>query len=62
MMYTLKKLFKQSIVDDKVCSINNRTETILKDTAIVAKSHADLLRRNGVTLQILTGAGADRHD
>lgn len=62
MMETIKKLFLPSYTDDIVESLERDTQREFKATAKVAKSHRDLLKRNGVTLQIMVGAGADKHD
>lgn len=62
MMETLKKIFLPSYTDNIVEPMTEDAQREFKATAKVAKSHRDLLKRNGVTLQIMVGAGADKHD
>lgn len=62
MMDTIKKLFLPSYIDNIVDPMTEDAQREFKATARVAKSHRDLLKRNGVTLQIMVGAGADKHD
>lgn len=56
------KLFKPGHVDSQVDAISQANQQIFADTARAAKKARDLYRRNGVTLQIMVGAGADKHD
>lgn len=60
-METLKKLFVPHYTDNIVQVLTDDTLKEFHETAIVAKSHRDLLRKNGVTLQITVAAGADKH-
>lgn len=62
MMETLKKIFLPSYTDNIVEPMTEDAQREFKATAKVAKSHRDLLKRNGVTLQIMVGAGGDKHD
>lgn len=61
-METLKKLFWPHYTDRIVQDLTDDTLKEFQQTAKVAKSHRDLLRKNGVTLQITIAAGADKHD
>lgn len=60
MMALLKKLFTHKATDQKVDAIYKDVSHKLEDTAKVAKSHRDLLQRNGVTLRIYVATGGDR--
>lgn len=61
MLDFLKKLFLPSATDSQVNAINAESKALLKDAAKVAKSHRDLLKRNGVSMQIVIAAGGDKH-
>lgn len=62
MMNTIKKILFPSYTDSIVDPMTEDAQREFRATAKVAKSHRDLFKRNGVTLQIMVGAGADKHD
>lgn len=62
MMEAIHKLFFPSYTDKKVERITAANEKVFIDTARAARRHRDLLRRNGVTLQIMVAAVGDKHD
>lgn len=55
-MSLFNRFFK---TDQKVHDIHEDTDKILKDTAKEAKQLRDLLRKNGVTMQIYIATGGD---
>lgn len=64
-METLKKLFVPSYTDKIVDRLNYDTQKEFKETSKIAKSHRDLLKKNGITFQIMSaaiGSRGDKHD
>lgn len=61
MLETLKRILFPSRTDRVVKKYNDESEAMLKEAARVAKSHRDLLRKNGVALQIYIATGGDKH-
>lgn len=61
MMATIKKLIFPSYTDKKVEKIAEINHQVFRDTTAAAKRNSALLKKNGVTLQIILGAGGD-HD
>lgn len=54
-----RKIFNNK-TDAKVNAILKSTEKTSQETAVVAKDLHDLLKKNGVTLQIFIATGGDR--
>lgn len=61
MMATIKKLIFPSYTDREVEKISRKNHQVFKETTKVARRNSALLKKNGVTLQIILSAGAD-HD
>ncbi len=61
MLNMLKRLFLSRPTDEKVAAINEERRAILQDVSKVAKRHRDLLKKNGVALQIYIATGGDKH-
>lgn len=57
----LRKVLLPSYTDKRVDEINAENKKAFDDTAETAKRHAELLRKNGVTLRIFIAAGGDKH-
>lgn len=58
----LRKLFTND-TDRQVAEIYKDAKKDFDSTAKIAKGHRDLLRKNGVTMQIFIATGGDhRHD
>lgn len=62
-MKRLLKLLFTKQADREVKAIHATSDKILKDTAYEAKQLRDLLKKNGITMQIYvaTGGGKDGH-
>lgn len=55
----LKKLFSASYTDRKVAEIHEDTEKKLAETSQAVARYNSLLKKNGVTMQIVIAAGGD---
>jgi hypothetical protein len=52
-----RRIFVPSVTDETVDQINAESKATLEEASKVAKRHRDLLRRNGVALQVKIAAG-----
>lgn len=55
----LRKIFDPRYTDKKVDKLNDASKKVFDDTAKVAKRHADLMKKNGVMMQIYIVTGGD---
>lgn len=62
---SIKEMFKRLFTnktDKKVDELNRQSLQKIQDTGLVAKRHAALLKKNGVSMRIFIAAGGDHHD
>lgn len=59
---TIRKIFDTRYTDREIQSIQADTTKKLEDTSTVAKRHVELLKKNGVMMQIYIATGGDHHD
>lgn len=60
MLHMLKRLFLAKPTDQTVDRINSESRAVLEDTSTVSKRYRDLLKKNGVALQIYIATGGDK--
>lgn len=62
---SIKEMFKRLFTnktDRQVDKLNQESLQKIQATGLVAKRHADLLKKNGVSMRIFIATGGDHHD